>query len=417
MIKKNKNYSLLDYILVILLLVVTDSTFFLYAKIFKLSLLVFVFIVFLLRKGKKNIDKEFLFVVIIAIGLIVAQGLLWGFSIITVFTYTGLFLFFPYFVFRIVGIDYLRIASNIIYVIAIYSSVLWFAQSFIPPVDQFLQDLANQVFPYTTDITPRSLLFYTVGNKGWTYMPEYGIYRNAGAFHEPGAFAVFLDLAIAINMMVAKKLFTKRNIFLMLVLLTTISTAGYFGLFIIIFFYYFDTKWIINPSIRILAGVFLIFLFIFISARVDFLGQKVQDQWEEANTKSLNKKTVGRIYGAKKALLVMKKYPLTGRGLISASRVSSESDEEAVKYGFMTLFSRIGIVFSIFYIIFFIKSLKRISIYFSDSDIYWQVLLFSLIINLFSQKFALDSFFMIFIFIGVLKKEKFNYLSKVNRTY
>jgi hypothetical protein len=52
--------------------------------------------------------------------------------------------------------------------------------------------------------------------------------------------------------------------------------------------------------------------------------------------------------------------------------------------------------------------------YFSGSPIYWQILFFSLAINLFSQKFIIDSVFMMIFLIGAISRYSFKINTAVN---
>lgn len=404
-IQKN---SFLDYFIVTLLIVVTDNPFFMINKYLKLYFLIFLILVYFFKKGDKKMDKGFFIVVILTVAMILIQGFLWKLEVFTLFSYVGLALLLPYLVFKIVGIRYLEVGANIIFAIAVYTFFLWFAQSFIPPLDAALIKLSKLAFPYTTDKFPRSILIYTVGQPHWHYLPQYGVYRNMGSFHEPGAFATFINIAIVINLMTSGKLFSKKNLYLIFILLTTFSTAGILSFFMIVFFYYLNTKSSLNPITKLFVGFFLASIFMFISLQFDFLSTKITSQIDQESTRSLNEKTVGRFYGARKSLLVLQRYPLTGKGLISSTRAEGNEGDEAAKYGFMSFFSRIGIILILLYVIFFIRGIKRISVYFSGSLLYWQILFFSLMVNLFAQKFINDPFIMIILFIGVLNKHDFN---------
>ena len=62
--------------------------------------------------------------------------------------------------------------------------------------------------------------------------------RNHSIFWEPGAYQFFLNTALFINVYYQKKLFTKKNIILVISVLTTFSTSGYFILLLILFDYF-----------------------------------------------------------------------------------------------------------------------------------------------------------------------------------
>ena len=82
---------------------------------------------------------------------------------------------------------------------------------------------------------------------------------------------------------------------------------------------------------------------------------------EEQTKTQLNTSTVGRFLGARKAIIVLYRYPLFGRGLIAASKAKSTSDE-AAGYGWIMWVSQIGIIFGFIYMYMLYKALRNYSI-------------------------------------------------------
>jgi hypothetical protein len=403
-----RKYSFLDILIVLFLIIYMDIPFFDLDKTGRLIFLISLVVIFLFKVKRYQFDIEIVFVVLITASLIIIQGLMWHFNLFTLFSFIGLIVLTPYLALRIVGIKFLIVFSDILYIIAIYTTILWLAQNLIPSFDTAIQNLSVYVFPFGTDTMPRSMIFYTAaGFKDWAYLPELGLYRNSGVFHEPGAYAVFLCLAIAVNMIKNGLLFSKKNIFLILVIITTFSTAGFFSLFIIILLYYLDIKRKVQPFISFILLLLMSIIFYFITTNVFFLGEKVVNTYQEETSRDLNSETSGRIFSLRKAILVLTENPITGKGIISSVREDMSLKEDTAGYGFMSFFSSIGIILSVLFIIYFAKGTKRISVFFSGSQIFWHILLFSMAINLFSQKFIIDSVFMMILFIGILKRYSF----------
>jgi hypothetical protein len=414
MLEANKRkYSILNVLIVIFLLIYMDSPFFTMDKIGRLIFLILLIFIYFFKSKKNKLDKEFVLIIMITAALIGIQGYIWGFKLFTLFSFIGILLITPYLALKIVGVRFLSVFSNIIYVIAIYTSVLWIGQNLMPDFDQALQDFSVYMFPFGTDEWPRSIIFYTVsGFNGWGYMPELGLYRNAGVFHEPGAYAVFLDLAIAINLINTGKLYNKKNVILILVLISTFSTAGFFALFVIVLLYFLDIKRKVKPVYSTLITVIMASLFYILTSNITFLGEKVVNTYKEETSRNLDEKTTGgRIYSARKAIIVLTRYPLTGKGITSSVREDLSQEEDTGGYGFMSFFSRIGVILSLLFVIYFVKGTKKISAYFSGSKQYWHILFFSLAINLFSQKFIVDSVFMMIFFIGALSSYSYSNIS------
>jgi hypothetical protein len=407
-------YNFLDLLIVLFLIIYMDVPFFALAKIGRLVFLILLFLIFLF-KVKNKIDKEIIVIIIVTSTLIIIQGLLWEFKLLTLFSFLGIVILIPYFALRIIGIKFLKVFSDIIFVIAVYTTFFWLGQVFSHSFDNMLQNYAIKVFPLGSDLFPRSLIIYTAGGyDGWGYLPDLHMYRNAGAFHEPGAYAVFLCLAIAVNLMYTGKLLSKKNIFLMFILVTTFSTAGFFAMFLIILLFYFDVIRKVQPITSFMATIVITILFYFITITVPFLGEKVANTYVEETQRNLDSQTSGRIYSGRKALLVLSRYPITGKGIISSVREDMPLEEDTGGYGFMSLFSRIGVILSVFFTIYFVKGTKRISIYFSGSQTYWHLLLFSIAINLFSQKFIIDSVFIMIFLIGALSRYSYKPASAQN---
>ena len=76
-------------------------------------------------------------------------------------------------------------------------------------------------------------------------------------FHEPGAFAVFIVLAIVINIMIDDRPFSRKNIILLIALVSTFSTAGILSIFLVYGFYFFRIK---KKNIKVLIVSAIIFV-------------------------------------------------------------------------------------------------------------------------------------------------------------
>jgi hypothetical protein len=354
---------------------------------------------------RNSYDKEVLTVLIFTSVLIVIQGFLWEFKLISLLSFLGFTIVIPYLALRIVGLKIFKLYANMMLVIAVYSSFLYFFQIISPSFEKYLFKLSEQAFDYSFDIYPRSILFYTVRDLP---IDIYNIsfLRNSGPFHEPGAYAVFLIFAIAINAIISKKLFSKINIFLIIVTLTTFSTAGYFSLFLLVILFILQKRKVTSPFIWVIGVSIILSLIISSIQNIDFLGSKTEEHLNEEMTMDLHNETTGRIYSVRKSLLNLYRYPLTGRGLVVIARKDISIEEDTGGYGFMSFFSNMGIVSSVLFLYFFLKGNKRISIYFTGADSFWLMLFFSLMINLFSQSFIQTPIFIMIFLVGYLSRYK-----------
>jgi len=402
--KKNK-YSFLEYFIVLLVLWESTSTFLSHSSIFKLLITLFLILIFFYRKRK--IEKEILFVLILVGSLIFIQGMIWGFSFVSLFTFSLFAVVLPYLAVKIVGIKYLKILSDIVFFSTLIAIPFYILQIFIPGFSGLLMDLEQRIRPEFALDGRYSILIYTIAT-----IPRFEpdtILRNFGMFHEPGAYAVFLVLAITVNLMINDRPFDRKNLILMIALISTFSTAGYLAMILVYTVYFFYIKRN-NPQYLILAIIVLIPLLIYV-ARLPFMTEKILYHVETETDKDLTDKTSGRILGARKALIVLQRYPLTGRGLTTASMEKDDYSEERAGYGFMAFFARLGVVLSIAFVYYFIRGMKRFAQNLTGNSKYWLLLLSGFIINLFSQHFITTSIFIMIFYIGLLKVFKYSNFS------
>ena len=133
-------------------------------------------------------------------------------------------LFAAFFIVAICGKKFMRYYSDIIYWLSIISFVF-----FIPSVlsEGFFNFFSRTVCPHFPP------LFKTYSADDF-YQPELNIiiytfhevlrtdFRNSGPFWEPGAFVIFIIIAMIFNIIEQKQLWTKQNIILTLAVISTL---------------------------------------------------------------------------------------------------------------------------------------------------------------------------------------------------
>ncbi|MFN9938764.1 MAG: hypothetical protein ACK56I_04755, partial [bacterium] len=173
--------------------------------------------------------------------------------------YTPFIIFYiPFLIYKLLGINYFRYFIKSMYIIAIYTFIIWLMQCFIISFDEYLQKLIILAMPYSWSAVPRSLLIYTAAWGDTVYNDTFGIYRNSGIFHEPGAYGVFLCFTFVINYFLTGNLFDKKNRVFLLCILSTLSTTAYFVIFVVFLFYLFSSRQ--NPAIKIIGLIIFLFL-------------------------------------------------------------------------------------------------------------------------------------------------------------
>lgn len=396
-VKSPISYTFLEFLIVLLIIWESTSTFLSQSPHVKLFIFVFLVLIFIFMKKRLNRGVVYVFIIIGA--LIVIQGVIWEFSLTTFSTFSLFFVVLPYLAIKIVGIKYLKIASDIILISTLIALPLYFMQFFIPGFSELLMDFEQRIRPEFAIDGRYSILIYTIATIP-RFEPD-SMLRNFGMFHEPGAYAVFLVLAVTINLMLEDKVLSRKNTILLFALVTTFSTAGYLAMLMVfsVYFFYIKRK---DPRYLVAAIIVLVPLLLYIS-NLPFMTAKIRYEYETQIERDLQERTSGRIFGARKALIVLQRYPLTGRGLTTASMETDAYSDERAGYGFMAFFARLGVILSITFIYFFMRGMKRVAYDFSGNQKYWVMLLSGLTINLFSQHFITTTFFIMLFYIGLLK--------------
>ena len=121
--------------------------------------------------------------------------------------------------------DFKKVFINIMVIICTFSLILYVFTGIIIRYYSY--------FPIITNIRGTQVICFGVSNV-CRFIDE--IPRNYGPFWEPGVYAIYLCIALIFSLRAGKPI-TKREIILMLGVLTTFSTAGIIILFIIFFDY------------------------------------------------------------------------------------------------------------------------------------------------------------------------------------
>jgi hypothetical protein len=154
----------------------------------------------------------------------------------------------------------------------------------IPSLDTFSYVSGNGLNAIIYSIQPASMSIQ------YDFSPP----RNCGFAWEPGAFAVYLCLAIYINLFLVtdEKGRKVRFWILLFALLSTQSTTGYSILLVILFFYFLNK----NVSILILLSPILVVLLVFLFS-LPFMGDKIADVYRQvAEVEPIIERSV--IYGS-----------------------------------------------------------------------------------------------------------------------
>lgn len=312
---------------------------------------------------KKKFNYQILWLVLYVLALMLIQSIFWGGRVFTAITFITFMILVPYLLLKKLGYNYNKYIVNIIFIYAIISLIFWTLTNISPHFYQSLYGLAEKLGTDPKDLSyefagrPEQFILYTY-EPGWTGP----FIRNPGPFNEPGAFAVFLIYGLIFNTIISGTLINKKNVVMSVALITTFSTSGYLAYLFLISF----SVWI--SKLNLVVKIFLFTLMITIAAGFymgsDIMGKKIADEYSNQSNISLNTPTSGRILGARKAIVVLGKYPLWGRGL-QASTLASKDSPEGAEYGFMSFAAKIGIPGILLFFFFLYKSIVQFCLFYS----------------------------------------------------
>ena len=386
-----------NYSIVLILLFINASPFF---SLIGLPYFYFGFMVFLALfaylKGKLKNSERLIKVLLCVWGLIIIQCVFYeGLSPAGIYK-PLLFFFTPFVLYRIMGLSYFKYLFNIIYYFAIFTFPLYLLQSLSPPVNNFINYAMYYVFPYAWADWPCTLLFYSMPRES-----GYLLLRNSGIYHEPGAYSIYLMLAIIINTFLTRNPLHKKNIILVLILLTTFSTAGYVLLFA--FMLYAIPKSKLYVPLKFFVLVFLLVLTIHTFRSSEFLQEKIFYHYSsQVYAIQSSEVAQGRFFAFLKAAELLKNNIFFGKGIITANNpIGEEFSSSAFGWGFMGFFATYGILFGIFYMWIFYKGICKLCLFYNLPKNFAIVFLLIIHAGLSTQSFFFHTSFVMFFIVGL----------------
>ena len=349
----------------------------------------------------KGIDKDFrpFFIIFFFISLELVQHYLHGSYSYRTTIGTLIKLSTVYFIIKIVRERFIAYYINILYFFSLII-FLFYSLTFVPG---FTETIVNQIAPYfestTSDLdefykTSPSIILYTFDPIA---MKDY---RNPGPFWEPGAFAVYLIVALIFNIIKEGNLLTKKNVVFVIALITTFSTAGYIALFFLMCGYFIFNR---GLSQKIILIVFVI-ASLSIYTNTTFLKEKVTH-----NLYIADESTSSRFGSALADYRLFEKSPIVGWGrgpMRYGGEVSLFGKDEHRNNGAFILLATYGSLGFLMYFFLLYKSLKNINNLFLFRKRFALVSFFTILILGFAQDLFFKPFFLCFLFLFVIIKSK-----------
>lgn len=179
------------------------------------------------------------------------------------------------------------------------------------------------------------------------FIPRDHLIRNSGPFWEPGMFAVFINIALAINLLKVRKVMNRDNLILIIASLTTLSTSSYISTILILALYFLGIK----RNLKSLFGLVPVAVGVLLFLNSDFGYAKIVDNSQDDEAYS---RFGAMIYH----LESIEKHPVIGTGFQSDNRsvenlISPNGITNVIKFW--------GIPFSIYlYVLWFLSSKRLI---------------------------------------------------------
>lgn len=377
---KKKNRNILNYILVYLLIAESSIPLFMNKSFNIIIFIISASIFFYLNPPPYKFSKSLVIFFFSLIGVLIMQLAFFGPIYLLTFVLQIMLFFTAYFIIKVVRENYLRIYLNILFILSTISIVIYFSVVSYPTYFELLVNFIPSIFTLhpADNVVHYNVLFYH-------FIPDlFSKMRNNGPFWEPGVFGGLLMLGIVFETIIRGKLFTAKNLIFIVSLITTYSTTSYIALFIfIVGFSYLTKKNIL--TLTIIAPLLLV-LFYSLYTNIPFLRDKVNNEIENTESDALeqggNTRTASAYLDIKE-LVETPYYIIFGRGSHPGLRVEGTQYSYRRNNGFTDLLSRWGLLFSIIYLFYIIRSLFRLTDYYNQSK--YMTLLSFLVIIILSQ--------------------------------
>lgn len=264
-----KSSEITNYAAVFGLIAVSGMPYFYTAQINLAILMAFVLFVYLKRSIK--FDTRMLGIVFVFFVIELLQVLIIKPFVPETLIGTYLRLFLGFFIISLCGKKFTSYYVNVIYFLAIVSFIFYFPSIAVPGFHQFFENSICPLFPAPFakvdefyHLSPTIVIY--------TFHETITEFRNAGAFWEPGAFAIFVLIAFIFNIINTHKLWSRKNIVFSIAVITTLSTSGFIAFFILVIGFYFATGDMIKIAFAFLTILPLTVILYF---NLEFLNTKI----------------------------------------------------------------------------------------------------------------------------------------------
>lgn len=392
--QRNSFTILRDYILVISVLATSTMPVFI-SKTWMIVAFVINLLAYFFTFRNHNRSLKILFFVIVFLSF---QFVEIGFSFIGTYILQIMLFLTAYFCIVVVGKHFFIIFSKII-LFTVFPGLFFYLFQVLYPAQLFrLQDQIPDFLTQTTYIYgqfsyTKSLIIYQLN--------LYEVARNTGPFWEPGAYGAMLLIALMFNYISEHVLISRKNIFLIVALITTYSTTAYIALFFFITLVYgFELKF---SAFRLIGAAFIFAGFTYLYYTLPFLQEKLVDERQNVEYDMFKQGGSSRMASALLDLKEVTSSPTAiflGLGSNQQTRFSARNEFILRTNGFTDLLARTGFIFAAVYLIIMFLSLRSMVLWYNVKPGFAWVFFFVIIILSQSEVYFQKSLFHCLIFLS-----------------
>lgn len=407
----------IEYLLVGIVVALTGFEFAYRASIYLQFIILFFVALYFISLKKKFNSKFFLLAVLFLIPLFF-QTLQIGSLYPFIANGTGQLVKFLicYLILEIVKERFHITFVGFIYFLAIFSFI-FFPTQFFPSIEETIKNsIGSLIKPLGSETMPdgftgKTLIFFNY-IAGFNIAKGDRMLRNCGPFWEPGMFAIFLNIALLINIYINKSsLFSKKNVVFIIAIITTVSTTGFIALFIIFLSKYF----LIKEKYKFFLFAPVLFAFAYVTYTyvwtLESFSKKI-----EVNFNNRQEDRRSRFGAALYHFDKLQENPLSGVVFIIAEREKNIRYEDRLvsPNGLSYVFFVWGMPIGILYYILFYRGIRKWLLQNNiKSKSVFYLFFFIFLLLAFSQDITVRNFYLMFVFFTICSYKS----PKINKIY
>lgn len=231
---ENKHSKLNTLLLVILLLTSVDTVMFgtnsnQFALYFSRIIPIVIIVILFINNIHNKVQIKLIFLIVLMVSIVSLSGLVNYANFDTILSKIIVLITAFFIVINYQIKDFFNIFSKVLYGLSVISIIVYLLAALSPFVFGFLPIITNQ--------TGQEFSYFIIGGVMRRFLELGFRFRNSSIFWEPGAFAVYICLALYIELFEKKNPSLIKVIVFIISVFTTFSTTGYIGVILLMIIY------------------------------------------------------------------------------------------------------------------------------------------------------------------------------------